>query len=55
MTPDQAIERLYDLHPGIFSVEEGAPHERPAPFFQIKNQKSSINIHQSNHRRLSNH
>ncbi len=29
MTPDQAIERLYDLHPGVTPVEEGAPHERP--------------------------
>ena len=29
MTLDLAIERLYDLHPGITPVEEGAPHERP--------------------------
>ncbi len=29
MILDQAIERLYDLHPGITPVEEGAPHERP--------------------------
>jgi len=26
---DQAIERLYDLHPGVTPVEEGSPHERP--------------------------
>jgi putative restriction endonuclease len=26
---DQAIERFYDLHPGVTPVEEGAPHERP--------------------------
>jgi len=26
VTPDQAIERLYDLHPGVTPVEEGAPH-----------------------------
>ena len=29
MTLDQAIERLYDLHPGVTPVAEGAPHERP--------------------------
>jgi predicted restriction endonuclease len=29
VTLDLAIERLYDLHPGITPVEEGAPHERP--------------------------
>lgn len=29
MTLDQAIERFYDLHPGVTPVEEGAPHERP--------------------------
>jgi len=29
VTLDQAIERLYDLHPGVTPVEEGAPHERP--------------------------
>jgi hypothetical protein len=42
------------MHPGVTPVEEGAPHERPAPFFQIKNQQSEINIHQSNRRRLGN-
>jgi predicted restriction endonuclease len=26
---DQAIERLYDLHPGVTPVGEGSPHERP--------------------------
>jgi len=54
VTLDQAIQRLYDLHPGVTPVEEGAPHERPSPLFRIKNQKSSINIHQSNRRRLGN-
>lgn len=29
MTPDAAIERLYDLHCGTTPVEEGSPHERP--------------------------
>ncbi len=29
MILDQAIERFYDLHPGVTPVEEGAPHERP--------------------------
>jgi len=29
MTLDQAISRLYDLHPGTTPVEEGQPHERP--------------------------
>ncbi len=29
MTPDAAIERLYDLSPGTTPVEEGSPHERP--------------------------
>ena len=29
VTLDQAIERFYDLHPGVTPVEEGAPHERP--------------------------
>lgn len=29
MTLDQAIERFYDLNPGVTPVEEGAPHERP--------------------------
>ena len=29
VTPDAAIERLYDLNPGTTPVEEGSPHERP--------------------------
>lgn len=29
MTPDEAIDRLYHLHPGTTPVEEGCPHERP--------------------------
>lgn len=29
MNPDEAIDRLYDLHPGTTPVEEGSPHERP--------------------------
>ena len=29
MTPDEAIDRLYNLRPGTTPVEEGSPHERP--------------------------
>jgi putative restriction endonuclease len=29
VTPDEAIDRLYHLHPGTTPVEEGSPHERP--------------------------